>query len=501
MLTLASIFTDNAVLQRGKPLFIWGTAKPGEEVLVRLDGEERLAGAGPDGLWLAALSPRQAGEELTLTVSGEGEALTRHGLCIGEVWLAGGQSNMAMPLCESRGGKRFAAGSGSWNVRFFQTALDGTGSWRRCSPETSGEMSAVAFHFARQIAETQRVSVGIVSCCYGGTSISCWMGRERLRQSVPGQKYLDDYKQAMVGRSDEDYRLAMEAYEAEHSAWERRTNAYREEHPRASWAEVHLACGQCPWPQPAGRQSPFYPGRLYDTMVKTVCPYALRGFLFYQGEEDCNRYCRDYGEMFSQLIDLWRTDWGDDCLPFLFVQLPMYIDAAQFQARQDDCHWAYLRDQQKKVSRTVANTGMAVLADCGELDNVHPTEKETVGRRLALLARSLVYGEQVVARGPSLSGVERLDGALLLTFTDTAGGLTVQGDQAEGFEVAGADGIYHPAQATVSLDRVRVWSDAVPQPVTVRYAWKNYIHGTLRNLAGLPAVPVRTDNLPLQEGL
>lgn len=496
MLTLAPIFTDGAVLQRRKAVPVWGTAVPGAAVSVELGGTERNVHAGADGRWLAELPPREAGEAETLTVTSGSETLERLGLCFGEVWLAGGQSNMELTLAESKGGKKAAAESGSSNVRFFQAPGDGA-QWQLCSPETSGALSAAAYHFARQVALTQRVTVGIVSCCYGGSSISCWLSRERLGQFAAGEQCLYDYDQAIGERTDEDYRAAMAAYEKEHRAWELRTAAYREVHPRASWAETHLACGDCPWPQPAGRLSPFYPGRLYDTMLMTVCPYALRGFLFYQGEEDCGKYYLHYGELLTQLIDLWRMDWGDDSLPFLFVQLPMYISAQDYQSHRDDCHWAYLRDQQKKVSRTVANTGLAVLTDCGELDNVHPADKETVGTRLALLARKLVYDEPVVAEGPTLERVERDGNALRLTFTNTAGGLTVRGDLAEGFELAGAGGVYCPACAEVSLDTVRVWSEAVPAPETVRYAWKNYAYGNLYNLAGLPAVPVRTDRLPI----
>lgn len=498
MLTLAPIFTDGAVLQRRRSIPVWGTAAPGARVSVRLGGEERSASANENGRWQAALSPREAGGGETLLVSSGGETLECRDLCFGEVWLAGGQSNMEMPLSESKGGKRAIEESGGSSVRFFQAPRDGEKSaWLRCSPETSGALSAAAYHFARQVAQTQRVAVGIVSCCYGGSSISCWMSRERLAQSVPGQRYLEDYDRAIGGRSDGAYRRAMADYESDRRDWEARCAAYRAEHPHASWAEVYLSCGECPWPQPAGRPSPFYPGRLYETMLRPLCPYALRGFLFYQGEEDCARYYLHYGEMLTQLIDLWRTDWGDDRLPFLFAQLPMYLSAGDYRDHRDDCHWAYLRDQQRKVSRTVANTGMAVLSDCGELGSVHPGDKETVGTRLALLARKLVYGESVVAEGPGLEQVEREGNELRLTFGDTAGGLTVRGGLLEGFEVAGADGIYHAARARASLDTVRVWSERVPKPETVRYAWKNYAYGSLYNLAGLPAVPVRTDRLSI----
>ena len=499
MLTLAPIFTDGAVLQRRKAVPVWGTAAPGAAVTVELAGAARTVTAGPDGRWLAELPPREAGGEETLTVTSGGETLERLGLCFGEVWLAGGQSNMELPLAESAGGRKAVADSGSANVRFYQAPREGEkGRWRHCSPDTSGALSAVAYHFARQIAEARRVTVGIVSCCYGGTSVSCWMSRERLGQFAAGKQCLYDYDRAIGEKTDEDYRAAMDAYEAEHRAWEQRTAAYRAEHPHASWAETHLACGDCPWPQPAGIRSPFYPGRLYEELLAPLVPYALRGFLFYQGEEDCEKYYLHYGELLTQLIDLWRTDWGDDTLPFLFVQLPMYISAPDYRDHRDDCRWAYLRDQQKKVSRTVANTGLAVLADCGELDNVHPADKEPVGTRLALLARKLVYGEAVVAEGPTLERVEREGSALRLTFTGTAGGLTVRDGLAEGFELAGADGAYREARAEAALDTVRVWSEAVPEPETVRYAWKNYAYGNLYNLAGLPAVPFRTDRLPIE---
>ncbi len=187
MLTLAPIFTDHAVLQRRKPIPVWGTARPGEPVTVRLGSEERSTVAAPDGRWLITLAPRETEAENVLIVYSYGQTLTCQDLCFGEVWLAGGQSNMELPLSESQSGKKAVAESGSSNVRFFQVPQDGEEtSWQVCTPETSGALSAVAYHFARQVAQTQRVTVGIVSCCYGGTSVSCWMSRERLAHAAQG---------------------------------------------------------------------------------------------------------------------------------------------------------------------------------------------------------------------------------------------------------------------------------------------------------------------------
>ncbi len=504
MLTLAAIFSDDMVLQRDKPIPVWGKGEAGRRVTVTLGGEMASAAAGRDGQWRVTLGPLSAGAPLTMTVSDGAETLERRNARLGEVWLAGGQSNMEMALRDCKGGKKEMAASAGKNVFFYNVPrcavtgealeqMEAESRWLPCTPETAGDMSAVAWFFACQIAETQNVPVGIIDCYWGGTSVSCWMSRKQLERTAAGERYLTDYAALVGGKTDEQYEAEMVEYDRQWQAWNDRVEARRAADPKVTWETLNRECGICPWPQPAGNASPFRPAGLYYTMLQPVCPYALRGFLYYQGEEDSTLHFRTYSEMMTLLIDQWRTDWEDDLLPFLFVQLPMYISREEYEAHQDDGHWSYLREEQRKVSRTVANTALAVLTDCGEFDNIHPLDKKTVGDRLALQARRKVYGEPVAADGPSPQSVRRLDSGLEIRFRDTEGSLQIKGDTLEGFELAGEDGIYYPARGTVGLNRVKVRSEQVPEPKTVRYAWFRFGPANLYNAAGLPAAPFRTD--------
>ncbi len=503
MFKLAAIFTDHMVLQRRKPIPVWGSGEPGREVRVSLDGEMRAATVQSDGQWRVTFDPMEAGASLTLAADCEGEQILCADVCLGEVWLAGGQSNMEMKLAECADGTREIAASAGKSVRFYavpRCAVTGEelaraeaeSCWKVCAPETSGELSAVAWFFAEQVARSQGVTVGIVDCCWGGTSVTCWMSRERLAETSAGRTYLDAYAELAGDKSEAQYRREMEAYNAEWSAWNDRVEALRAREPLASWETIHRACGECPWPQPAGWQSPFRPAGLYETMLARACPFALRGFIYYQGEEDTSRPAL-YAGLLAGLIDQWRGDWDDGELPFLFVQLPMYCSADEYARGADDKHWALLRDAQREVSRTVAHTGMAVMIDGGEFDNIHPTDKRTVGVRLALQARRKVYGEDVIADGPSPVRVQRQGNRLEVEFSDTAGALKAGENIPKGFELAGADGVYYSAKADLLPNGVSLWSDDVPAPETVRYAWTNYGPANLYSAAGLPAVPFRTD--------
>ncbi len=504
MLTLAAIFSDDMVLQRDKPIPVWGKGEAGRRVTVTLGGETASAAAGRDGQWRVTLGPLSAGAPLTMTVSDGAETLERRNVRLGEVWLAGGQSNMEMALRDCKGGKKEMAASAGKNVFFYNVPrcavigealeqMEAESRWLPCTPETAGDMSAVAWFFACQIAETQNVPVGIIDCYWGGTSVSCWMSREQLERTAAGERYLTDYAALVGDKTDEQYEAEMAEYDRQWQAWNDRVEARRAADPRVTWETLNRECGICPWPQPAGNASPFRPAGLYETMVCRVCPYAVRGFLWYQGEEDCEKRFATYGEMMILLIDQWRRDWEDDTLPFLFVQLPMYVAQEDYRLHRDNLHWPFLREEQMRVSRTVANTGMAVLADCGEYDNIHPLDKRTPGSRLALQARRKVYGEDICADGPVMKDVHRNGSIMEVFFTNTAGCLVIRGDALEGFELAGEDGIYYPARGTVGLDRVKVCSEQVPEPKTVRYAWFRFGPANLYNAAGLPAAPFRTD--------
>lgn len=506
MLTCAGVFSDHMVLQRGKPISVWGTAEPGADVTVRLGGEPVCVRAERDGRFFAILPPLPEGGARTLTVDAGGETVSFKDVLLGEVWLAGGQSNMEMALRDCLQGKKEAENSAGKNVRFYtvpHVAVEGAeleraekdSRWRVCSPESTGDMSGVAWFFASRLSGALGVPVGIIDCSWGGTSISCWMGREQLEKTAAGKGYIDRYRALVGDKSPNDYRREMAEYFERWNDWNERVMALRAEKPKVTWEEINRVCGECPWPQPAGNESPFRPAGLYGTMLRRVCPYGLRGFLFYQGEEDVEHW-DTYDQMMVSLIDQWRGDWGDMELPFLFTQLPMYCSASEYASHEDSKYWALMREKQWKVSKTVSNTALAVLIDCGEFDNIHPRDKRTVGTRLALLARRAVYGEDLVAEGPVPISALRRGGEVELRFRNTAGELKISGDMAEGFELAGADGVYCEARGELTADSVNLSSDNVPEPAFVRYAWTNYGPANLYNASMLPAAPFRMRVLP-----
>ena len=503
MLTAGAVFSDHMVLQREKPIPVWGTAEPLSGVCVLL-GTAAVTGVSDEkGHWMVHLPPAETARGMTMMVRCQEEQLTFSDVCVGEVWFAGGQSNMELELKDSLDGEAAVAGSRNPDIRFYMTpkcavmgeeltAMEKESGWKVCGPDTSAVMSAVSWYFAKNLQSVLEVPVGIICCAWGGTSISCWMSREQLMKTAAGAAYIEEYDALVGDKTEEQYRLEMEEYNREWEAWNARVQAKRREDPTVTWEVLNEECGLCPWPQPAGRQSPFRPAGLFYTMVQRIRPYAVRGFLYYQGEEDEAKHAV-YDWMMISLILEWRQQWGDDRLPFLFVQLPMYIAKAEAAAGIDNRHWAMMRDQQMKVSRTVAGTGLAVLTDCGEFDNIHPLDKETVGLRLALQARSRVYGEEICADAPCVKRVDFRDGKAYAHFEHTGGGLLVRGDAPEGFEIAGADGVFHPACGQAETDTVILWSPQVPAPAYVRYAWRNFSRSNLYGASGLPAAAFRTD--------
>lgn len=503
MLTAAAVFSDHMVLQRGKPIPVWGTADPGTEICVSLGSGTVSGKSDGNGQWMVRLPAMDTARGLRMTVRCGQERLEFSDVSAGEVWFAGGQSNMELELRNSLDGEDAVAASADPDIRFYMTpkcavmgeelaAMEKESGWKVCGPDTSGVMSAVAWYFAKHLRCVLDVPVGIICCAWGGTSISCWMSREQLLRTAAGAAYIEEYDALVGDKTEQQYRLEMEQYNREWEAWDARVRERREKDPAVSWEVLNEECGLCPWPQPAGRQSPFRPAGLFYTMVQRIRPYAVRGFLYYQGEEDEAKHAV-YDWMMISLIAEWRQQWGDDLLPFLFVQLPMYIAKAQAAAGIDDRHWARLRDQQMKISRTVAGTGLAVLTDCGEFDNIHPLDKETVGLRLALQARSRVYGEDICADAPVVSRVDFREGKALAHFARTGGFLKVRGDAPEGFEIAGEDGIFYPADGRIEADTVILRSEQVSEPAYLRYAWKNYCRPNLYGASGLPAAPFRTD--------
>ena len=361
MLKLAGIFQDNMVIQRNKPIQVWGTGTPGTIVTVSLFTATADTMVCADGSWKIALQPLCAGAGYTLVASDTAESIVIQNVAVGEVWLAGGQSNMELALKDSENGIKISEEYSGKNIRFYQvpkcSMLDENqkeqeenSTWQIADNRNVGEMSAIAFYFASRLSETLHCIVGIIDCYWGGSSITCWMSKEQLAKLESGKNYLENYAALVGEKSSQQYTKEMEEYNCAYQHWLKSTEEVKQKDPQASWKEIHKICGECPWPQPVGWQSPFRPNGLHETMIRRIAPYSLRGFLYYQGEEDVQRYA-DYSDMMQMLVKQWRMDWNDWNLPFLFVQLPMYLADGE----KDDSYWALQREQQYIASMMIQN--------------------------------------------------------------------------------------------------------------------------------------------------
>ena len=497
---LAAVFTDHMVLQRNKNINIWGCAYTATDVTVELCGKSVTARA-ESGKWKAVLPPMEAGGpyELKVTDNSGGE-IVLHDVMIGEVWLAGGQSNMELELQNALNGKEVLKNIKDVNVRFYYTQkiayiddyfnfAERNSCWSVAAPDTAANYSAVGYYFARRLAAELGVTVGVIGCNWGGTSASNWISRKALEQDVDTKSYVDEYDKAMEEKTMEGYLKELAEYEEWHNEWQPKINEYYANTPDPTWEGAQEYAGPCRWPEPMGPRSQFRPGGLYETMISRICPYTLAGFTYYQGESDDHKP-DTYYKLFKALIEQWRSDWEDDTLPFMFVQLPMFMN----EGDEDFKHWCKIREAQMRVHQTTANTGIAVILDRGEFNNIHPIDKEPVGERLALQAMYHVYGKISAdeAYGAIYKSHEYTDGGMLLSFDYAGDGFDVKGEKIVGFEVAGKNKKYQSAEAEIRGDKIFVRSAEVAEPVYLRYNWTNYGEVTVYSKNGIPLAPFRT---------
>ncbi|MBI5820863.1 MAG: sialate O-acetylesterase [Verrucomicrobia bacterium] len=487
---LPAIFSDHLVFQRDASVAVWGWAEPGEEVAVEFAGQKKTAKADAKGKWMVKLDPMPASTEArTLTVRSQA---TNHELrvtdiLVGEVWLGSGQSNMAMTVQSSNNFEQEKAAANFPQVRMFTVdrnpqrtpQSDCKGSWKLTTPENVGPFSAAAYFFGRELHQKLGVPVGLINSSYGGTDIAAWTS-EDVQMKVPELKAAFEN----WARNDAAYvpEKAMAVYEKQLAAWKEKTKKARaagEKPPRAPQKPV----------QP--RLSQNHPANLYNGMIAPILPYGIRGAIWYQGEHNANPVGGLlYAKQLPLLIKDWRTRWGYE-FPFAWAQLP------NFNRPGDG--WMLVRESMLK-SLSVPKTGMAIIIDIGDPQDIHPKNKQDVGKRLALWALGTVYGEKVSAvSGPLPAGHKIRGSEIVLSFTHTNGGLVAKGGALKCFVIAGADKQWKPATARIEGDKVIVSSPDVPKPVAARYAWLDNPDCNLFNGAGLPASPFRTDHWPVEE--
>jgi sialate O-acetylesterase len=510
------------VLQQDVKLPVWGWADSGERVTVSAAGQKVAATAGQDGKWMVKLDAiKNTDQPIELVVSGK-NTLTLKDVLIGEVWVCSGQSNMEYGLLGAHNAATEVPQANHSRLRLFKVAhkvayepqSDCEGTWEICTPQSANAFSAVAYFFGRDLHQTLGRPVGLIGSHWGATSAQVWTSLDTLRSRPDFKEFVNSFEsfRASVGQLDEEYaKEILPAWEAEHKKWQEECYAPYQLASKQWIREVEKAKAEgkplpskpvlkSPRPKPTCRtQIPNNTSVLYMGMIAPLIPYAIKGVIWYQGESNQGNPAL-YRTLFPTLITDWRNHWGQGDFPFLFVQLPNYSTPSD---------WPGLRESQLSAL-ALPNTGTAITIDIGEADNGHPRNKIDVGRRLALTARHIAYGEDLVYCGPIYKSMEIQGDTVRLAFDHVGSGLTIGTAPSihqslppalpksilKGFIIAGADKQFVTAQAKIEGDSVVVWSEQVSQPVTVRYGWASNPEVNLYNKEQLPAAPFRTDSNP-----
>ncbi len=492
------IFADHMVLQREKPISVWGEAAPGEKIRITLGGTKTETAADSDGSWRAVLPELAAAVGLELVIEGEDEKAVFSDVCIGEVWIAGGQSNMEYLLGFEMHFDEVAAAERNPLIRFFdypEVAYEGQlqdfdykncGFWRRCTKEDLGWFSAVGYYFAKELQADLKVPVGIVGCNWGGTTASCWMDPEYLRGTA-GEVWITDYENSIAG-------MDMDAYLRDYrtNPMNDRTDELHSEFSVRMVKEGVTREEQLKMMEeaPAGLSVLYErrPGGLYGTMLKKIVPYSARGVIWYQGESDGDGHAQEYELVFSKMIENWRALWGER-LPFLFVQLAPFREWMMCSGK----NYGIVRACQDAVSRKVPDAWMVTSGDAGMEWDIHPKNKKPIGERLALSARGHVYGEDVLCDAPEAVRAYRENGDVHIEFR-YADGLEIRGGALNALQGVLEDGstaelseaaVGHPERDGVYTLIVRN-AGAVKE---LRYGMTDYYEINLYNRSDFPAKP------------
>ena len=474
---LPAIFSDNMVLQKGEKTAFFGTADKGEKVSVKVGNASADAVAGDEGKWKLFVDTRNAQGAVDVTVSGNNSITVKNAL-VGEVWVASGQSNMEMSVAGSKDADLEIASANYPEIRMFtvkkaialEPAKDVVGTWEVCTPQTAGHFSAVGYFFARDLNQQLKTPVGVIHTSWGGTVCEAWTSREALAAADPDVKVIiDRFDEARAKVTPE-----MKAqYDADLKAWQQ-AGSPRGKQPK----------------RPTGMDDPNAPTALYNAMVAPIVGYSMKGAIWYQGESNAGR-AYQYRKLFPAMIQDWRGRWGEGDFSFYWVQLANFMERDK---EPGGTAWAELREAQT-MTQSLPNSGQAVIIDIGEGLDIHPRNKQDVGRRLARLALHRDYDRKVVDSGPTYDSMTVDGDTVRVKFKNAAGGLVAK-EKLTGFAIAGEDRKFVWADAKVDGETVLVKSAAVSKPVAVRYAFGNNPDATLYNKANLPACPFRTDDWP-----
>lgn len=467
-LQMPPVYSDHMILQRDKPLTVSGIANAGQKVTVRIAGQKRETRTAANGKWSVTLAPLQAGGPYEMTIAA-GRTLTYRNVFAGEVWLCSGQSNMAFRVDEMADSQRrelleyagkqpqihlfdmkprWATNAVEWDASVMDSLnrlqYYHDTQWTTCNEQTAGRFSAVAFAFGRMLSDSLQVPVGLILNAVGGSGTEAWIDRKTLEFDFPDILYNwteNDFIQDWVrGRAQLNIRKSAHKLQ----------------------------------------RHPYEPCYLYETGIEPLQQYPVKGVIWYQGESNAHNI-EAHERLFPLLVSSWRTNWKEE-LPFYYVQLSSI----------DRPSWTWFRNSQRKMLATIPATGMAVSSDRGDSLDVHPGYKREIGERLARWALNRTYGHRIIPSGPLFRSVEFKDAAAYLSFDYGEGLHTSDGQPLRTFEIAEHDGLFVPAQAEISGDKIKVWSDKIPHPRLVRYGWQPFTRANLVNGEELPASTFRT---------
>ncbi len=469
-LQMSQMYSDNMVLQHGRPLVIHGKADAGEKVTVSIAGQKKKTVAASNGKWQVVLESLKAGGPYTLAISTPEKSLIYNKVLAGEVWLCSGQSNMEFYLNWAATAKRDVPQAQNEQIRLYDmkarwrtdavewnaSVLDSLNhlqyytdaEWTVCSPETAGQFSAVAYYFGKMLQDSLKVPVGLICNAIGGSPTEAWIDRRTLEYEFPAilkDWTKNDFIQDWVrGRAALNVKKSSDKFQ----------------------------------------RHPYEPCYLYESGILPLLQFPIKGVIWYQGES--NAHNKDAHEkLFGLLVDSWRKNWKNPQLPFYYVQLSSINRPS----------WPWFRDSQRRFMDELEHVGMAVSSDKGDSLDVHPVHKQAIGERLARWALNKTYGRiEVTPSGPLYKSVSFVKGEAFVEFEYAEGmKAAVDGEELRTFEIAGEDETFYPAQAVVVGNKIKVWNKEVKHPKIVRYGWQPFTRANLVNGEGLPASTFRSD--------
>jgi sialate O-acetylesterase len=506
---LPAIFADHLVLQRGKAVAVWGTADAGEEVSVSFAGQSKTATADKDGAWKVALDKLEASAEgRELKVKGKNEVAFKDVL-VGEVWICSGQSNMGFTVNRAIDAEKEMAAANDPQLRMFHvqnTVADepqkdvlkkaADTAWLETTPQNVGNFTAAGYFFGRELRKQLNVPIGLINTSWGGTRCEAWTSKPAL-EAVPTCK-------AIITGWDE----VLKTYDGAKAKEAHDKMAKAQLEKIAKIKEANAKPGATQQPVPAGvrpfedlNTSQHRPSVLFNAMISPLVPYTVKGAIWYQGESNQKRAVQ-YQTLLPTMIKDWRKHWGDD-FSFYIVQLASFGNGKPSwpQPVGADDTWAELQWAQFVTAAKTPKCGLAVANDIGEEKDIHPKNKQEVGRRLALQALVKDYGKkEMLSGGPIYAGGDQVANKFVINFSNGVGLKSRDGGDLKGFIICGGDKVWKPAKAKIVEGRpsVNVWSDEVKTPAAVRYAWASWCpEANLVNKDGLPTSCFRTDKFDL----